>query len=232
MTEEENQEAAPEVSEVATEEQVQETERPVVEKKNQDHNWREAREVMRSQQLKIAEMEAKMAAMHQQKEEVEDKYDPEEYAKLSHVDKMADKKISRKTAELQGKIEQLEKKLAQSEQQKMESDVKARHDDYDYVIENFAIPMIEKDKALADALRASPNPYAMAYRLAKASDEYEEVMQKSKAPSSKAEKVIKNVERPTSAKAAGGSLKSQAEYFKDMSPADVWKKAQEYARKG
>jgi DNA repair exonuclease SbcCD ATPase subunit len=235
MTEQE--EATEEVS-VAVEEEVQQPEATPTEDKRRDveHNWKQARTVIASQQQAVAERDQKINQLEQrlnelqlQREEIEDKYDPEEYATNKHVDKVADKKVTKKTKVLEEKIHNLEKKLHDADQKRLESEVAAQYDDYEYVVENFALPMVQKDPALAAALRASPNPYAMAYRMAKASDEYESSQAKQDKPNPKAQKILKNSERPVAAQAAGGSLKSQTEYFSNLSPQQIWQKSQEYA---
>lgn len=199
--------------------------------RDQDRNWSQARAVMSAQQTKIQELESKLSQLAEQKQEIEEKLDPDDYATIQHVDKLAERKVSKKAAELQRKIEDLEKKLYEADQTKLENEMRSKYEDYDYVIENFAVPMIQKNKALAEALRASQDPYATAYRLAKASEEYEKEMTKQEKPNPKAEKIIKNTNRPLSAQAAGGSLKSQSDYFSNLTPAQVWEASQKYAKR-
>lgn len=201
-----------------------EVETPQQTQADQDHNWKQARQVMGAQAKEINELKEALAAMRERKAEVEEQYDPDDYATYTGVEK----KVTKYTKDLQGKIEQLEKKLHQTEQEKLESTMRTRYDDYDYVIEKFAIPMIEKDQSLAASLKASSNPYKLAYRLAKSSDEYEAAQ--SKKSSKLAEKAEKNASRPLSANADGGSLKDKALQFTNMSAADIWKMSQSYAR--
>ena len=96
-------------------------------------------------------------------------------------------------------------------------------------MEHFALPMIKNDPALAYKIQQSKNPAETAYKLGKLSDGYEETMTKA-ATSPKAEKILKNSQRPTSSNAAG-SLKTQADKYSNMSPADIWAESQKYARR-
>ena len=198
-------------------------------KVSQEHNWNQARAVMGTQAQKIQELEEKLDDMQKQPEP-EEKYDPEDLATNKHVERVAERKISSKTKELQTQIEKLQKQLHDKEQVTLESEARTKHQDYDYVIEQFAVPMIQKDPSLAMAIKSAANPYAMAYRLAKASEEYEGEMKQQK-PSAKAEKIIKNSERPLSSNAVPASLKGQADYFTNLTPDQVWQKSQEFARR-
>jgi uncharacterized protein GlcG (DUF336 family) len=98
------------------------------------------------------------------------------------------------------------------------------------VIENHALPMIKNDPALAYKIQQSKNPAETAYKLGKLSDSYEETVAK-QPTSQKAEKIIKNSQRPVSSNAAGTSLKSMASDVSKMSPQQIWEESQKYARR-
>jgi hypothetical protein len=96
-------------------------------------------------------------------------------------------------------------------------------------METFALPMIKNDPALAYKIQNSKNPAETAYKLGKISDDYEGTMNKA-AVSPKAEKILKNSQRPTSSNAAG-TLKTQADKYSNMSQADIWTESQKYAKR-
>jgi hypothetical protein len=96
-------------------------------------------------------------------------------------------------------------------------------------MQTYVLPMIKNDPVLAYKIQHSKDPAATAYKLGKLSDDYEENMAE-KTVSPKAEKILKNSQRPTSSNAAG-SLKTQADKYANMSQAEIWAESQKYARK-
>lgn len=214
--------------------QTQESEKPTEitqepEQKAQDNsseqNWARVRAVLNAQKSKIDELERQVQVSNKKPEPDEfGDVDGDDYATVNMI-----KKPSKKVKELETRVEQLQQKLQVNEASRQEENMRSKNDDYDYVIENFGIPLIEKTPALKQTLVTCPNWAEMAYNMAKATPEYKKAQ--SQDNSKKVEKVIKNTERPMSANAAGASLKSQAEVFANLSPSDVWKKSQEYARR-
>ncbi len=142
-----------------------------------------------------------------------------------------------KARELKKEIRQAKeeaKKVVQEyiQQQNIVNDeqrARGKYDDFDFVIENFALPMIKNDPALAYKIQTSKNPAETAYKLAKISDEYEATQMKQQS-SPKAEKILKNTSRPVSSNAVGVPLKNQADDFSKMNPQQVWEMSQKYAR--
>jgi hypothetical protein len=220
--------------EVVQEEQVQEQIEVKEEPKEDPNviNWRQANEVMRLQKQRIEELEQerqyskKQAPVQEEVDEFADE-DPDNYATVGKVLKMTEKAAEKKA---KAYAQQAVQEYAQQQAVAMsEERARSKFDDYDYMIENFALPMIKNDPALAYKIQQSKNPAETAYKLGKLSDSYEETMSKA-APSPKAEKILKNSQRPTSSNAAG-SLKTQADKYSNMSPAEIWSESQKYARR-
>jgi hypothetical protein len=224
-----------EMEEVSAPEEQIESQVQVKEEPKEDHNtinWRQANEVMRLQKQRIDELErAHQERLSQPKEQEEiDEFaneDPENYITVEKARKLFEKQAEKKAKSYAQKAVQeyaQQQAVAQSEEK-----ARSKFDDYDYVIENFALPMIKNDPALAYKIQQSKNPAETAYKLGKLSDSYEETMTKAP-PSPKAEKILKNSQRPTSSNAAG-SLKTQADKYSNMSQADIWAESQKYARR-
>lgn len=196
-------------------------------------NWRQANEVMRLQKQRIEELERDRQERQQSRNIPEPEIDefanedPDNYITVAKARQMAEKAAEKKAKAF---AQQAVQEYAQQQTVAMsEERAKAKYEDYDYVMENFALPMIKNDPALAYKIQQSKNPAETAYKLGKLSDSYEETMTKT-APSPKAEKILKNASRPTSSNAAG-SLKTQADKYANMSPADIWSESQKYARR-
>ncbi len=197
-------------------------------------NWRQANEVMRLQKQRIDELERSHQEYAQQRQvpvaEEPDEFageDPDNYITVDKARRMAEKAAEKKAkAYAQQAVQEYAQKqtVAMSEER-----ARSKFEDYDYVMENYALPMIKNDPALAYKIQQSKNPAETAYKLGKLSDSYEESMTKA-APSPKAEKILKNSQRPTSSNAAG-SLKTQADKYSNMSQADIWAESQKYARR-
>lgn len=209
-------------------EEVAEQQEQVQEVSPVDQNWRQANEVMSAQKRQIDELERRLSRMDvpipvQEVDEFAD-MDPEDYMTVGKAKEMA-RKLAQKEASITAKSivdEYIQKQNIATDEQRM----KAKHEDYDFVIENYALPLIKNDQALAHKIQMSKNPAETAYRLGKLSDNYVPTNE----TSPKAEKIIKNNARPVSAHTVNSPLKSQAESFAKMSKADVWAQAQEYAR--
>lgn len=206
-----------------TEVQVEAQEAPV------DHNWRQANEVLSAQKRQIEELQMRLDQMNQPKieDEVDEfaDWDPEDFMTVSKAKEMV-RKVAAKEAAKVARASAAENRIQQniaSDEQRM----KAKHEDYDYIIENFAVPLIKNDPALAYKVQNSKNPAETAYRLGKLSDGYEAVASQSTNP--RAEKILKNSSRPVSSNAVTSPLREQADSFSKMSHADIWKQSQQYA---
>lgn len=196
-----------------------------------DRNWQQASEVMRLQKQRIEELEARMSQVQQpqappEKDEFDD-LDPEDYMTVGKYRALTEKTVEKKAKAYAQ--EMLREYDASQRLQKDEDRMRNKHEDYDYVIDNFVLPLIKQDAALAHKLQTSKNPAEVAYKLGKLSDSYEEMSVPQKT-SPKAEKILKNASRPTSGNAAGSSLKGQAEAVANMSPSQVWQMSQQYAK--
>jgi len=141
------------------------------------------------------------------------------------AEKLAEKKAKQAAMQMMQQYAQ-QQNIAQDENR-----ARSKYDDYDYVIENFAVPLIKNDPALAHKIQMSKNPAETAYRLGKLSDDYDASLQKQEV-SPKAEKILKNSQRPVSSNAVGTPLKNQADNFSKMSKQDIWQMSERYAKGG
>lgn len=235
MTEEQTEVAQeqPQTEQVAVQEP---NEAQNVAKNDSDRNWEEARSVIKQLKHRIDELEQRPQQSQQPQQVVEDDMtiamnalgiDKEDVltAEQSYAltEKVSDIKAEKKARQIVQEYAQ-QQNLANDEQK-----ARAKYDDFDFVIENYAIPMIKNDPALAYKIQTSRNPAETAYKLAKISDEYEGTQMKQQT-SPKAEKILKNSSRPVSSNAVGQPLKSQADDFSKLSPQQVWEMSQKFAR--
>lgn len=222
------------------EEQVVQQEQPQVEVKeepkeapkvDQDKNWKQANEVLRLQKQRIEDLEARLTEQTPppKKEEPDEfsSWDQEDILTVGKARALAEKLAEKKAAEIVRR--EMDKYTSQQNVAQDEQRARSKYEDYDYVIENYAIPMIKNDPALAHKIQNSKNPAETAYKLGKISDSYEEANMPQKT-SPKAEKILKNSQRPVSSSAAVTPLKNQADNFSNMSKEDIWKESQKYAR--
>jgi hypothetical protein len=227
MTEEQE---VPQEEPVAQAEQTQAQPEPQVEAKQEetpaDKNWKQAHQALQAQKAEIEALRAelqKKTAVPEPEDEL-DKLDPEEYITAGKAQKLAEKKA------LQAAKQMVQEYSRQNAVVQDEARMREKYEDYDYVVNTFVLPDIKNDPALAHKLAMSKNPAETAYKLGKLSDSYEEQMTQQKPTSPKAEKILKNSSRPTSANAVSPSLKKQADQFANMSPQEVWAQSQKYAR--
>jgi hypothetical protein len=231
MTEEVKEETQEsEVQDVAVQE-VEQKQTQEIQRQEQQSNWEKAREALKSQQLKIAELEERLVASQRPvPQEEPDEFadlDPEDYMTVAKARQMAEKIAVKKATEAAKK--EVQEYVKQQTIQNDETRCRSKFEDYDYVMENYAIPLIKNDPALAYKIQNSKNPAETAYKLGKLSDDYEEATVK-QSVSPKAEKVLKNTQRPISGNAIGSPLKTQADSFSKMSPQQVWEMSQKFAR--
>lgn len=196
-----------------------------------DKNWQQANQVLKLQKQKIEELEEKISQLGKKEELPEvDEFagiDPEEYMTFDKAKKIAEK-VSEKRSKAAAK--EAVQEYAQQRVIKEDDDrCRGKFEDYDYVIDHFALPMIKNDPALAYKIQTSRNPAETAYRLAKLEQSMKEDP-KVITTSPKAEKILKNAARPTSSNAVGTPLKAQGDQFAKMSKNDIWEQSQKYAR--
>lgn len=213
-------------AQVETQESVQEQT-----KRDVDHNWEKANEVLKLQKQEIEELKIRLTEMSQPKQQEEpDEFaslDPDDYLTVGKAKELAKKMAAKEAKEAAKQIvhEYAQQQSVAQDEQRMRS----KFEDYDYVIENYAIPLIKNDPALAYRIQQSKNPAETAYKLGKLSDSYEESKMKQQT-SPKAEKILKNASRPVSSNAVGTPLKNQADDFSKMSSQQVWEMSQKFAR--
>jgi hypothetical protein len=198
--------------------------------KSADYNWQQARSVMEAQKAQIDALNAQMALMAAQKQpapvDVPDELDqlnPDDVLTVAQARALATKQAKAAAKEI------VEQHMAQHTLVNDEQRMRDKCDDYDYVLENFALPLIKNDPAMAHLVKTSKNPAETAYKLGKLSDQYTEQTTK-QAVSPKAQKIMKNMSRPVNGNAVGSPLKSQADEFSKMSSQQVWEMSQKYAR--
>ena len=195
---------------------------------SQRENWAQANEVLRLQKQRIAELEERLnhsqQVTRQTAEEVDEfaNLDPDEYLSVKDARKLAERIAEKKAKEAAKEIVEQYSRSRSLEDD--ESRMRSQHDDYDFVVENFAVPLIKNDPALAYRIQTSKNPAQTAYMLGKMDPGYIESSQKQVSP--KAERVLKNTSRPLSGNAASGPLKTQADNFSNMSQQDIWSMSQ------
>lgn len=193
----------------------------VEEPKPVDHNWEQARQLMQMQKARIEELERRHAPTVE-KDELED-MDPEDYVTVAKANKLAEKK-AREVA--------MQAVQQYSREQNITSDearMRKEEQDYDYVIENFAAQLFRDQPALAYHVQQSRNPAETAYLLAKTSSNYKAYMAKQNG-TSKADKIKQNASRPATGSALGPT-KVTSDPTGGKSKDEIWKEAQEYARK-
>jgi hypothetical protein len=204
---------------------VQEQQAP---KPDASHNWELARQALAQQKAEIEQLKAMLGQKAPQPEpDPFDGLDPEDYLTVEEARKRFEPTISKKARE--AAAEMMQQYSLQQQIQVEEQRLRSKHEDYDFVVENFAIPMIRNNPALATQIQQSKNPAETAYMLGRLSDAYGESMNKQQT-SGKAEKILKNSQRPVSAAAVGAPLKSQAENFSKRSKAEIWEESQRYAK--
>lgn len=196
-----------------------------VEKTPAEINWEQTRTVLQMQKQRIEELEQRLnkpAPVEEEVDEFED-LEPTDYVTVEKAKKLADRQA--KSAAREIVHEYMQKQNLSNDEQRMRS----THEDYDYVIEHYAAPLIRNDPALAHKIQTSKNPAETAYRLGKLADNYE-APEMAKENTKKVEKILKNSARPTSGNALGTPLKGQADSVLKMSPQQIWEQSQKYAR--
>lgn len=222
---EENTGVKEEVATPSTEETSTESSQEAATPARDDANWKEAREVMKQQQLKIQELEQRI---NNDKKTAEAQNDFDELDSLASDDivtvdqarKLAQQIAQRTAAEVSLKNEGEFRKL----------EMLSQFSDFHSVVSDENIKKLEREHpAIAEGISKSSNPYKGAYDVIKAfySKGYEE--------SAAAKAVEENLSKPKSVHSQGykGPL-AEASRFEsnNMTPdkrAEVWKLAQQYA---
>src|SRR6185312_3377489 len=141
------EQSAPVQEEQVHAESNQPIEQPVV---KTDVNWEKANEVLKMQRQQIEELRAQMAQMSQKPEVVEkdefDDLDQDDALTVGQARKLAEK-LSEKKAKAAAK-EMVEKYIQQQSVITAEEQARGKYEDYDYVVDNYAIPLIKNDPAL------------------------------------------------------------------------------------
>lgn len=225
------------------EEQQELIEEPVVEAQVEeshespaDKNWRQAQNVMADQKREIDELKTMIYQMTQNvqsqnsPQEEPDEFESDDdgdYVTVATAKKIFQKakRVAEKEA-LNAAQQVINQHIHNQNISQTEERARTKYEDYDYVIENYTVPLIKNDPALAHKVNASKNPAETAYKLGKLSDNYSERNETQVSP--RAEKVLRNTQRPGSAHTAQG-LKTQVNAVNVMSPAEIWRAAQEYA---
>ena len=186
MSEEVNQNVGEVVQPTETE-QVQEVAEKHLES-SQEYNWKAARQQLSEAQRRIQELEYRLQS--QQAPVAEERDELEGISKDDYLTRgQAEALALRKAQEL----------LQQQEQATAEDRVRLKFKDYDDVVTDDNLKeLIENDEDVWNSLKASPNPYAAAYKLIKKSAFYSE---KSKKRNPDAEKIVKNAQKPVSSNA-------------------------------
>jgi len=204
-------------------------------KNDADRNWEQVRQVLQFQKQKIEELESRVGQKNAPAEEPDEfsELDPGDYLTVGQAKALAQKLAAKTAKEEASRL--MDDYMTQQKIQVDEQRLRAKHDDYDYVVDNFAVPLIKNNPALAIQVKNSKNPAETAYLLGKMSDNYGETM--SKQPSTaRAEKVLKNANRPVSSSAVGSPLRSQADQFSKLDPRNpsdartIYEQSQRYAR--
>lgn len=201
-------------------------------KSNADHNWELANQVMADQKRQLEEMRQRVEALAKPKEEPEvDEFadlDKSDYITVEKALEITEKKAEKKAK--QAAREMVEEYINQNRILQDESRMRSSVDDYDYVVNTFVLPMIQNNPALRSEIQSSKYPAEAAYLIGKNSMHFKDTTMK-KETNPKAERILKNAQRPVSGNAVGSPLKTQASDFSKMSKDDVWKQSQEYARR-
>lgn len=234
MNEETKEEIAESPIEAVVSEETQQAPPESPKEDKESVNWREARQVMSLQKKKIEELEQMVSQVTQkqvpqaEEEDEFDKLDPNDYLTVDKAKSLAKKQAYKAAKEISQ--QEIQKYIQETRVKSDDKRMKETHDDYDFVMENYAVPLIKNNPALANAIQNSETPAETAYIMAKMSTLYRETSAQPPANPQKAEKVLKNASRPVSAAAVGSPLKTQADNFSKMSKQDIWNMSQEYAR--
>lgn len=208
---------------------------PSIERNDEEHNWQRVHAVLEAQKAELdslrTELQKKTVAPEPEEEPDElANLDPNEYFTVAQLREMRTKMEQRAERKAIAAAQAAASEVARQQSISIaEQQAKAVHEDYDYVVEHFAIPLIKNDPALAHKVMNSKNPAETAYKLGKLSDQYEEQMAK-QTTSPKAEKILKNTQRPTSSNAVSSSLRTTADKYSNMSPREIWEQSQKWAK--
>lgn len=152
-----------------------------------DRNWKEARRTMEEQNRRIRELESQLYQPKAPEPEYRDEL--EEVGQNDYLTrKQAEALALRKAQEL----------LEQQHYSQAEDRARMKFRDYDDVVTEDNVKELTQDPDVLHTLKASPDPYAAAYKLIKNSSFYSE---KNKKPTVQEEKMAKNLQKPVSSNA-------------------------------
>lgn len=186
-----------------------------------EYNWRALEAQNRELQHRIEGLE-RQKTISSKPEPVEDPWeglDGEDYISVSQAKQIVDKTVEKVASKVVSQA--ISKRERDTEPERMA----ARYPDFDEVVSKYAIPILEKSRALQATLKNSPNPYQAAYDLGKSQKELME-----KKPDNYSQKAKQNLEKPISGNSVSGQgTLSQAGSFSNLSREEVWKLSQKYA---
>lgn len=163
------EEAAPQVPDPNESEQAQTTEvqdtEAVKKAEDQERNWRAMRQRQKEMEYELKqknEMLERLMQMQQPKQAIQAKEEPE-VDDADYIPAGGVKGIARKTVQpLEKKIQDLEAKIAQQEQQKLIGSLKSQFPDFDDIVNVETLEILEKTEPdLALAIASSNDPYKM-----------------------------------------------------------------------
>lgn len=190
---------------------------------SKEYNMREMRKLIERQDREIHELRTfayqNMQPQAQKDEDDDlDKLDKDMYLTRDQAERLA----LRKAQEL----------IEQQEVANLEDKMRLKYRDYDDVVtvENVK-QLIEDDLDLANGLKTSSNPYALAYKLIKKSNFFHQPVQK-KPVKEEEKKIAANAQKPVSVNAIQTKPLSQANAYMNLSEQekiDAYKEMMQYA---
>jgi chemotaxis protein histidine kinase CheA len=215
---------------------------------SQEQNWQKANEIMSYQQRQIEELQKQLSAPKviapvEEPDEF-DKLDGDDLLTVKQARALAEKQAKRAARQTYDEIvkeneiksqKEVQARKAQEHQVKMskldqfEKDMRDAHDDFDDIVDNFALPLMNKNPAYKQLVFEADDPAQEAYILGQMIARRNGKI--AAAPMSpKAEKIVKNATRPLSGNAIGAPNKGQKDTNQMKPGSDVWEMSQKYAR--
>jgi len=127
---------------------------------DEDHNWKETRNIIRELRQRNEELEVRMNQFSKPQDQVEDdpfaSMSPDDVMTFADVQKYADRIATQKAQQTYEKLRQ---------QQEIET-TPSKYSDYDDIIQ-YVEPLVKQNPALMGAIQNAPNPREAAYQIAK-----------------------------------------------------------------
>lgn len=191
---------------------------------SEDRNWQATRKTLREQQQEIDYLRTQLYDRSSKKPAPQEPDEEEHFAKddLATID--AAEKLAHRTA----------RKVVKEAMQKLQVDTaedraRARHKDYDDVVQDKYINEVFEDPALQERLKNDPNPYETAYMVIKKSHAYNRDQAVKSVSPEAIERISKNKAKPVSSNALGKPASFSATEPSDMSNEQIWEMAQKFA---